>query len=202
VTPNLWKTFFVFLAATLAVVGGLGWLVSRTLVTPPPQHLMTAAFQMDLPPGWRCDLEGSEWVCTPGPPPTSSVAIIAMKYRNNEDSLGAYAEHLRAPQPATRKDGSTEMSKVEYVKQSRVGGYDWVDALHLGSELKGYYTHYLATVTSHVGILVTFSAYEKDFARYDPELKQMIGSLLVYQQPPESAGAQLDVGLAAPAEGQ
>jgi hypothetical protein len=200
---HLWKNFAVALLVTLLVIGGLAWFVSRMLVTPPPKRIMTSAFQMDLAEGWSCYQEGTTWTCEPGEPGEQKavVAVFAMKYRGPEDTPKAYAEYLRTPKSLTTRDGGTQLSTVKYVKVSRIGGYDWTDALHLGSEIGGYYTHYLAAVTSHLSILVSFTAYEDDFDKYNPELEQMIGSLLVYQRPldassPESGPSRTGEGTA------
>jgi hypothetical protein len=181
---SFWKSLGISLLVTLAAAGALAWLVSRTFVTPPPERIMTDAFQMDLAPGWSCEQDDLAWTCVPGGPEeqTSVVAVFAMKYRGSEDTPEVYVAYLREPKPVRTRDGGTELSAVEYVKVSRIGGYDWVDAMHLGSEIGNYYTQYLATVTSHIAILVSFSAHKEDFDRYNPELKQMIRSLLVYQQ--------------------
>jgi hypothetical protein len=131
---HLWKNFAVALLVTLLVIGGLAWFVSRLLVTPPPKRIMTSAFQMDLAEGWSCYQEGTTWTCEPGEPGEQKavVAVFAMKYRGPEDTPKAYAEYLRTPKSLTTRDGGTQLSTVKYVKVSRIGGYDWTDALHLG----------------------------------------------------------------------
>jgi hypothetical protein len=197
---NVWKFFALSLVVTLALIGGLAWLASSMLVSPPLKRIMTAAFQMDLAEGWSCSQDGIAWTCVPDAPEEqkSAVAIFAMKYRNVDDTPEAFAEHLRSPQPIQMRDGSMRPSTVKYVKSSRIGGYDWVDSLHLGSEIGDYYTHYLATVTSHIAILVSFSAYKDDFDRYNPQLEQMISSLVIYQRPQQGWNTQQASGLASP----
>jgi hypothetical protein len=185
-TTGIWKSFVLWLMATLVVIGGLGWLVSRMLVTPPPNRLVTDTFQMDLADGWTCQVGGIAWTCVPAIGDKSAVAIMAMKYRAPEDNPEAFTEYLRTPKPMTMQDGSTQLSKVEYVKVSRIGDHDWVDALHLGSEIIDYYTRYLTAVTADKAIIVSFSADKDDFERYNSEFERMLASLRIYQRPVSS----------------
>ncbi|MEZ4871554.1 MAG: hypothetical protein R2827_04760 [Bdellovibrionales bacterium] len=55
-------------------------------------------------------------------------------------------------------------SKIRYVKKYSLNGKEWVDSLHESSEVEGYYTRYVATVSGGLGILVTFSAHKKHYA--------------------------------------
>lgn len=182
---RFWLALLGAFSATLAVLAGAGWAVSTALITPPPKRLMTAAFEMSLADGWNCAQEGTEHVCNPpGPPPHDSIAIIAMKYRNAADTLDAYEAHLRAPQ---QPSGSEQPSTVEKIGRRMLGGYEWVESLHSGSEIESFYTYYLATVTSHVGILVTLSASKERFDALRSDIEEMADSLVVYQLGPSAA---------------
>ena len=67
-------------SATVVVLGGAGYAVSRVAVSPMPDVFRTAAFELELAPGWWCELDGSEYVCSPpGKPPHAAIAVIAMK---------------------------------------------------------------------------------------------------------------------------
>ena len=49
---------------------------------------------------------------------------------------------------------------MRYVKRRKLGDREWVEALHVGSEIAAYHTYYLATTTSYLAILVTMSAHK------------------------------------------
>jgi hypothetical protein len=105
-----------------------------------------------------------------------------MKFRNEHDNLTDYAAHLRQPQPTKSADGKPALSKVEYVKTRMIQGHPWVDGLHFGSERPNYWTHYLATSTSHLGVLVTFSVHRAHYEEYNHQFDEMIDSLNIYQR--------------------
>src|ERR1700682_3939363 len=147
------------LSATVVVLGGAGYAVSRVAVSPMPDVFRTAAFEFDLAPGWWCELDGSEYVCSPpGKPPYAAIAILAMKERNGQDNLKAYEDHLKQPQPIDNgAGGEKKFSELREVKRSVIGAHEWVEAVHSGSEIPNYDTYYFATITSELGILVTLS---------------------------------------------
>src|SRR4051812_23549286 len=75
--------FLTSFVATVAVLAGAGYLVTRVAVPPPRELFRTGAFEFELAPGWWCELDGTEYVCTPpGKPPHLAIAVIAMKERN------------------------------------------------------------------------------------------------------------------------
>jgi hypothetical protein len=168
---------------TLSILGGIGWATARLIVATPRDRFLTSYFEFDLAPGWSCELDGTEYVCQPaGKPPFPAIAIIAMKERNNQDRLEDYETHLRARQPVMTKNGETRMSEVRFVKRTSLGGKQWVEGLHAGSELPNYLTYYLATTTSALGILVTMSVHKDSVDKYKRHLDDMMSSLTVYQR--------------------
>ena len=181
---RFWLALLASFAATASLLAGAAYALSTLLVTPPPAKLRTATFEMDLAPGWSCQLQEAEYVCNPpGDPPYDSIAIIAAKYRNADDTLDAYQRHIETPQPSTGDERPGRTATVEYVRRRQIAGYEWVEGLQFGSELPTYYTYYLGTVTSHIGMLVTFSADASVYQERRAALQQMLESLVVYQRP-------------------
>jgi hypothetical protein len=182
------RRFFTALAivflATAAILGGAGYAVTR-LVVPPPRELFRGGFfDFELSPGWWCELDGTEYVCSPpGKPPRAAIVIMAMKERSDKDNLAAYQQHLEQPQPAGAAEKTTgEMSQVRFVRRRVLAGHEWVEALHSGSEIKNYDTYYLGTNTSHLGILVTMSVHKDYAGQYTAQLRDMMGTLNIYQK--------------------
>jgi hypothetical protein len=171
-------------SATVVVLGGAGYAVSRVAVSPMPDVFRTAAFELELAPGWWCELDGSEYVCSPpGKPPHAAIAVIAMKERNGEDNLQAYEEHLGQPQKIGDSDkGEGKFSEICYVRRTVIGSHEWVEALHANSELSNFDTYYLGTNTSYLGILVTLSVHKDFSAQYVAQLRNMIKTLKIYQR--------------------
>ena len=55
----------------------------------------------------------------------------------------------------------------------------WVDGMHDGSEVTGYFTRYMVTVREKVAVLVTFSAHKEHFSKYSEDFRMAIDSLRV-----------------------
>lgn len=199
------RFFSIFTAAflvTAGILGGAGYAVSRWSVAPPRDVFRTGYFEFELSPGWWCELDGTEYVCTPpGKAPHSAIAIIALKERNNEDTLDAYEDHLRKQQatlaatPEFRMLGTVKIGQptaaspvvesaadINYVRRRKLGDHTWIEALQLGSEIANFETYYLGTTTSGLGILVTLSVHKNQAAKYIGELDVMIASLQIYQR--------------------
>lgn len=162
-------------------VGGLA--VANFLMPAPANIYRTSIYDITLPKGWTCRMEGSELVCTPPELPHHAVLIATMKYRDTtRDTLEAYSAHLENPIALDLPDGKTMTSTVEQVGSTVINGRTWVEATHLNSEVKNYRTHYLATLTAQIAILITFSSYRDEFEIYQPVLKQMVSSINIYQR--------------------
>jgi len=70
-------------------------------------------------------------------------------------------------------------SQLKGVKTRKISDHDWVDGLHLGSEISTYYTRYLATTKQNVAVLVTFSAHKKVYTKFSNDFFKAILSLRV-----------------------
>ena len=117
--------------------------------------------EFQLPRGWECQLEGSEWVCQSSVDDKKKEAIIilAAKKRGPQDELAKYEAYLKRSKSFALPGGKTQVSEVIYVKQKMIKTQDhpWVDSEHLASEVPGFYTRYLATVKGGLGVAITFS---------------------------------------------
>ncbi len=150
--------------------------------------------EFELPPRWECALEGSEWVCQNLSKERKKEAIIifAAKIRGPTDSLDQYLGYLKQNKTFSLPNGNTQVSEAKYSKINLVNGHRWVDALHMGSEVPGFYTRYLATVKRDLGVVVTFSVSKDHYTYYQKLFDTMISSLKVFRQ----AAASTNSGLA------
>jgi hypothetical protein len=169
-------------AGTLAALAGAVWLTSWLIApAPPPKRFITDTFELDLAPGWSCDLDETDYVCRKGRPPTASIAIIAMKRRGPDDNLDAYEEHLRHPAP--NKDGT--VPELQKLVRRRLANHEWVEGVQLSSEIPNYVTIYMATNTSQVGVLATFSFHKNREMDERRDLDSMLSSLRIHQLLPQ-----------------
>jgi hypothetical protein len=177
-------TLLIALLVTAVALGGAGYTVTQIAVPTPRDVFRAAAFEFDLAPGWWCELDETEYVCNPpGKPPLAAIAIMAMKERNEKDTLNDYEEHLRQPQSAATGDNNRgRVSEIRYVRRRMIANHEWVEALHAGSEVPNYDTYYLATITSDLGVLVTMSVHKDHSNKYIGQLNDMIATLNIYQR--------------------
>ncbi|MBC7712031.1 MAG: hypothetical protein H7177_01740 [Rhizobacter sp.] len=146
--------------------------------------------EFELPNGWECALEGSEWVCQSENKDRKKEAIIilAAKYRGEQDSLDMYQAYLKSPKSFSLPGGKTQISEAKSVTVREINGQRWVDALHLASEVPGFYTRYLATVKDSLGIAVTFSVAKDHYDSYQDIFEKIIATLKVFDQKAASGG--------------
>ncbi len=140
--------------------------------------------EFELPPGWACNLEGAEWVCQNQDPAKRKEAIIvlAAKLKGDQDSLDQYLTYLKSTKTFTSVAGKPMKSEPRYAKTVNLSGHPWADALHLESEIPGFYTRYLATVKDDIGILVTYSIVKSKYQDYLKDFDTMVNTLKVFRK--------------------
>jgi hypothetical protein len=139
--------------------------------------------EFELPPGWECALEGSEWVCQSDnvDRKREAIIILAAKTRGEQDSLEEYQAYLNKPKSYALPGGKSQISEAKYVAKKDVNGHQWIDSLHLASEVPGFYTRYLATVKEDLGVAVTFSVAKDLYDSYKGVFDAVVASLRVFR---------------------
>jgi hypothetical protein len=140
--------------------------------------------EFELPPQWQCNLEGAEWVCqsTNDMKKKDAIIVLAAKLKGDQDSLDQYLAYLKAAKTYTNIQGKPVKSEPKYAKTSNLNGQPWVDALHMESELPGFYTRYLATVKQDIGVLVTYSINKNKYQQYLNDFDNMVKTLKVFRK--------------------
>lgn len=140
--------------------------------------------EFELPPGWQCAMEGSEWVCQSENKDRKKEAIIilAAKKRGPQDSLAEYQAYLKKTKSYELPGGKRQVSEPKSVRVKTINSQQWVDSLHLASEVPGFYTRYLATVKADIGVAVTFSVTKNLYNAYKGIFDNVIASLRVFRQ--------------------
>ena len=154
-----------------------------------PQLTYAAKFanqftEFELPPQWQCNLEGAEWVCqsTSEDKKRDAVIVLAAKLKGDQDSLDQYLAYLKATKNFTSAAGRPVKSEPKYAKSINLNNQPWVDALHLESEIPGFYTRYLATIKQDIGILVTYSINKAKYQDYLNDFDNMVRTLKVFRK--------------------
>jgi hypothetical protein len=142
-----------------------------------------AYISFNMPDAWNCSLEQTEWVCrsTRNEEAKEAIIILTAKEVGPTDSYPNYKNHLNSPIQAQGKAGQPSTSQIVYqAKDVKINNQDWLDGLHLGSEVQNYYTRYLATIKDNkIAILVTFSAHKNYYTKYSQLFFDAINSLKV-----------------------
>ncbi len=149
--------------------------------------------EFELPPGWECSLEGTEWVCQSDNKDRQKEAIIilAAKIRGPQDSLDEYQAYLKATKTYKLPGGKTQVSEPKVVEPKTINNHQWVDALHLASEVPGFYTRYLATVKEDLGVAVTLTVVKDLYSQYQSIFDKIVSTLRVFRQRPVVADMSL-----------
>jgi hypothetical protein len=140
--------------------------------------------EFELPPQWQCNLEGAEWVCqnTNEAKKRDAIIVLAAKLKGDQDSLDQYLTYLNAAKTYTSVQGKPVKSEKKYAKTVNLNGQPWVDALHMESEIPGFYTRYLATVKQDIGVLVTYSINKAKYQEYLNDFDNMVKTLKVFRK--------------------
>lgn len=141
-----------------------------------------AYIAFDLPEGWNCVLEATEWVCRSQDPKSSKEAIIIFtaKEVGPTDSFQIYEQTMNTERTLTSKSGAPVKSQVTYkAKQVKINDHPWIDGMQKSSEVPNYFTRYVATLKEKIAILVTFSAHRDHYAKYSKDFYNAIMSLRV-----------------------
>lgn len=149
--------------------------------------------EFELPSGWNCQLEGSEWVCQSDNADRKKEAIIilAAKLRGKQDDLAQYQAYLQQVKTFRLPGGKTQVSEPKYTKKSKIKNHNWIDSLHMASEVPGFFTRYLATVKGELGVAVTFSVAKDHYQSYKPIFDKIVETLKVFAA--KKAIANLDL---------
>ena len=141
--------------------------------------------EFELPSGWVCLLEGAEWVCQnqqDAAKKKEAIIVLAAKIQGDQDTLDQYLNYLKNPKAYTSPQGKAVTSEVRYAQNKTIGDQSWVDALHLESEISGFYTRYLATVKDGIGVLVTYSVNKNKYQEYSAMFDAMVKSLKAFRR--------------------
>ncbi len=141
--------------------------------------------EFELPPSWVCLLESTEWVCQnqqDAEKKKDAIIVLAAKIQGDQDTLDQYVAYLKNPKVYTTPDGKQVTSEVRYSQNKTIQDHPWVDALHLESEIPGFYTRYLATVKDGIGILVTYSINKNKYQEYSAMFDGMVKSLKAFRR--------------------
>ena len=133
------------------------WAVAQITTFPvAAAHFANSYVSFDMPDGWTCTLEETEFVCRPPRPPDgrySMLVILTAKEVGKTDSPQLYMRHL---QGIGRRAGVVVAVPP---KNTLIGQALWLDASFWNSEVQNYRTRYLVRTEGDIGVMVTFSSH-------------------------------------------
>ncbi|MBS1983365.1 MAG: hypothetical protein JST16_04265 [Bdellovibrionales bacterium] len=152
----------------------------------------TQFMSVQLPPNWDCKQEEMDWVCQPDnlSERSEAIVIIVTKAVNEtDDTFEKYESTLKATRPMRDLLGNSYESQVKYTRRREIKGQPWIDSLHLGSEIPGFFTRYIASIKEKVAGMLTYSVAESVYPKYSAVLDQMVDSLEIHFDPKAFADA-------------
>lgn len=134
----------------------------------------------EIPENWSCQLEGIAWVCSPKSVIENKEALLVVtaKMAGPDDTLLGFEKYLRKPKALSTKTHAGAFSKFVSLEHKKMTGLEWIQSIHIGSEIPEFQTTYAATVKEGLAILVSFSfdtdyrgKYEKIFSTLFTSMK-------------------------------
>ncbi len=133
--------------------------------------------EFEIPADMECYLSGADWVCENIKKPQEIVIIVTAKESDPKiDDVSFYQAYLKNPKPGLKN------SSVRYVKTTLIQNHPWVDSLHLGSEVKEYYTRYLVTTKDNLAIAIAFTVKQELYSFYESFIAGTIHSIKVFKK--------------------
>lgn len=139
-----------------------------------------AYISFEMNDDWSCTLEQTEWVCRATDATTAKEAMIILtaKEKGPTDALPLYENHMNNPISIVSKASGPMTSIVKYKAQpNKINDQTWLDSLHQDSEVKHYFTRYLATIKGNIAVLVTFSAHNKHYSKHSEHFNKAIQTI-------------------------
>ena len=126
------------------------------------------SIEIELPRGWGCQKFKAQHLCRQGGQ-LSKEAFISLNTK------------LKAPKENLQHFEKIFKTPLTTIKIERVtlNDHPWVKSVHLGRELKRYYTTYVATVKGDLAILVALNTHKDFYPKYRDVFEKMILSLKV-----------------------
>ena len=146
----------------------------------------TQFLKFEIPANWSCSQEEIDWICQPDNTAERSEAMIVVvtKAVNEiDDTFPKYEETLKAKRAMRDLLGNAYQSDVKYVRTRDIKGQKWIDSLHLGSEIPGFYSRYVASIKEQVAGLITYSVSESVYPKYAAMMDQMIDTVEIFFDP-------------------
>lgn len=143
-----------------------------------------AYISFEILDNWDCKPRAPEWICRSNDPIEAKEAAIILlaKEVGPTDTFALYEAHMNTSQAVQFKNGTTLNSRVIYKAQmNRYNNQPWIDGLHQDSEVKNYFTRYLATIKGPIAVLVTFSAHNRYYSKYSQAFINTIKSLQIIE---------------------
>lgn len=135
---------------------------------------------LQLPEGWACQTDAQTLICLDRSPSSQQNAALVVSYkrRGGEDSLTIYKDQLSRPRHLSQGEVNSP-SQPKGVREMTINRAKWIEGIHFGSEINGYYTHYYATVAGPYAILVSISVQDEAYEKMIEFFKPTVNSFLL-----------------------
>ncbi len=128
----------------------------------------TSFVKVELPTSWSCKNEFGQSLCRSSINSEAREAYLTIKAKlsSNQDSLENYLTILNNPKTFIDNESKVGLSKVYSCSRTNLNGIEWVQALHLNSEVKNYFSKYFVTTKGDLSLSVEFSFHQSKNSKY------------------------------------
>ncbi|NCN41089.1 hypothetical protein GW916_07540 [bacterium] len=150
----------------------------------------------ELSDDWSCEAVPPNWICEPNKASDKKFALITLtaKEAGAIDQIQNFEAELAKPRSHQMGSDTPIMSQVLKNSRANLNGFEWVQSLHIGSEIHKFKTMYLATVKKPLAIMLTLSAEEQHWDKFSPVFNQVVKSLQLKTISPKSRIGQSGSG--------
>jgi hypothetical protein len=173
-------SFILLFSSTLSFAQTAGPTQQTKLPAKAGSAFLIPPLKMALTSDWKCTFYQEDWLCLneKKPKPHVSGVIIRVSKKTADDELANYEFQLSNPKQLVL-DGQRTMSTVKKVKRVNIHGLQWVEGVHVGSEIADWWTHYYSTTTGDVAVTVAISAHPDFYPAGIIEHTNMINSFQI-----------------------
>lgn len=119
----------------------------------------TSYLKFNLPGSWGCELKNITWLCRSQLEEEKKQAlfVITAKQASPETTMQSLQTHFMKSKTLPGAGGRVLTSHVFSTQIVKINNIQWIQSIHLNSELENFYTYYLSTLYQGRSILFTFS---------------------------------------------
>jgi len=136
---------------------------------------------MQVPQSWDCHFKNNIWKCLDKQSPSKNKISmsLAAQLKKNYESLSYFERSFKKTKRYKSFSKLIQKSIPQSLKRKNINGQTWIEAFHFAGEAPQYYTHYLATVSGGISILLSYSYHRGELKSASKTYYKLINSIKI-----------------------